>query len=99
MRSNFESDFQGNTAFTRLSHYSTVHVLEVAGLCDADFLGTDEGGTIVGTGSPWAFLCLTQYSRLFLTLGTRFLFGLGGIFGVWLLTFPAFVSEPCDGIS
>jgi hypothetical protein len=31
---------------------------------------------------------------MFLLLGGRSFFGLGGIFGVWFLTFPAFVNDP-----
>lgn len=52
----------------------------------------------MGTGRPWAFLPLIQNSLLFLALGTRFLLGLGGILGVALLTFPAFVMDPWVGI-
>lgn len=44
------------------------------------------------------FRNLLAYSTLFLTLGGLFFLGFGGIFGVALLTFPAFVSEPCVGI-
>jgi hypothetical protein len=34
---------------------------------------------------------------LFLLLGGKPFFGFGGIFGVWLLTLPALVSDPWDG--
>jgi hypothetical protein len=35
---------------------------------------------------------------LFLILGKGDFLGLASSFGVWLLTFPAFVMLPCDGI-
>ncbi len=34
---------------------------------------------------------------LFLSLGIGYFLGLGSSLGVWLLTFPAFVIEPCEG--
>jgi len=45
-----------------------------------------------------SFCRYLKYSLRFLTRGARFFLGLAGIFGVWLLTFPAFVNDPWEGM-